>query len=469
MKVSRRTFLASAGGALAASALSTGSCAQREGISSRPPNIVFVYTDDQGQWAVGAYGNRDVFTPNMDRLAREGALFTRAFVSTPVCSPARASVMTSLYSHQTGIHDYIARSETDLGLALRFTVLPQLLKHAGYTNALFGKWHLGVQKRYWPTNRGFDHFFGFLGGGNKPKDPVLWVEGKEQKFSGFLTDILTDHAIEWLRRNYRRPFTLWLHTRAPHKSYLPVPEEDMAPYREKDVQAPKVEGVPLEKVKQERRNYYASITGVDRNLGKILKELDRLGISGRTVVVFTSDNGYMIGQHGLETKGNGWTLATPRKRRPNMFDNSILVPLIIRWPGMIKPGTVINEMVAEIDFLPTFLDIVGASVPDYMKPEGRSFLPLLRGEKPTWRDTIYGSYDMHHGAVANMRMIRTEEWKLVRHFEPGVADELYNLKDDPGELRNLHGKPETRAIEQELVAKLAAWQRATNDPLAPET
>lgn len=468
VRLRRRQFLALSAGGLLGSTLSACCIAPRGPHVSkrRPPNIVFLYTDDQGQWAVGAYGNRDIHTPNMDRLAREGMRFTRAFVSTPVCSPARSSVMTSLYSHQTGVHDWLnPKTEKEEGLSPDFTTLAQLLKEAGYVNALVGKWHLGIAERYWPTRRGFDHFFGFLGGGNSPKDPTLWINGKEQKVEGFLTDILTDDAIAFLRRqrSQPRPFTLWFQTRAPHMPYLPVPDEDMAHYEGRDIEVPEVERLDPEVLKRKTREYYASISSVDRNLGRVLDELCQLGLEENTVVIFTSDNGYNLGRHGLETKGNAVTLAKPRRRRPNMFDTSVLVPLIVRWPGVVEPSTVCDEMVAEIDFLPTFLEVAGTRPPRRLHIEGRSFVRLLRGQSPRWRDAIFGSYDMHHGATANMRMIRTRDWKLVRHSEPRGRDELYDLRNDPGELRDLYGDPSVRDTQKALERRLTAWQKRTGD------
>ena len=428
------------------------------------PNILFLLTDDQAQWAVGAYGNEDVYTPNMDRLAREGVLFTYAFTA-PVCSPSRAMIMAGCHSHQVGIDDWIAPQERE-GLDPARTTLAEVLKQAGYTTGLIGKWHLGKEEEYHPLRRGFDYFMGFLGGGNRPKDPTLIINGEAKQVRGFLTDVLTDDALKFLRENRDRPFALFLHTRAPHKPYLPVPEEDMVPYRGRKLQVPTVENFPEERLQKEYRGYYASITGIDRNLGRLLAELEELGIADNTMVLLMGDNGYMIGQHGLETKGNAWVIGT-RMRRPNMFDYSILVPLIIRWPGVVQPGTKCEAMVSSIDFFPTFLEILGQEVPPGLELEGRSMLPLLRGERVEWRDALFGLYDMHHGAQAHMRMIRTAQWKLVLHYEEGGENELYDLKNDPGELQNLYGEESVREAQNQLAQRLAEWQRRVGDPFAP--
>jgi len=336
--------------------------------------------------------------------------------------------------------------------------------------ALFGKWHLGHKRpEFHPNRRGFDVFVGGLGGGFANKDPKLEVNGEVRQFSGFAIEVLTEHALQFMRQNRDRPFALFFHTREPHMPYLPVPEEAMKPYEGKKLKVPKVEGVPEERMQQEYRAYYSAITAVDIALGRLLDELETLGIADDTIVVFMSDNGYMIGQHGLETKGNAWRIVPPKSRRPNMFDLSILVPLIVRWRGVVPPNSVCDELVVSTDLMPTFIDILkrfGFKVPDNLRFEGRSLLPLLRGEKVAWRDAAFLLYDMHHGAVANMRMVRTKRWKLVLHFEEGGQHELYDLQNDPEEERNLYGDLSVKSVRDELTEMLRGWQRKVGDPFA---
>src|SRR5262245_36082515 len=188
-------------------------------------NIISIVTDDQGRWAVGAYGNREVKTPHMDRLAREGAKFLNAFVATPVCSPSRATFLTGRYGTQVGITDWIAPVEAERGVGLPEDALTwaEVLRRHGYVTALIGKWHLGALAPFHPTRRGFDHFFGFLGGGNTPMDPILEEKGRPKKFKGPLPDILVGHAVELIQAHRDRPFALLLHFRAPHLPYGPVP------------------------------------------------------------------------------------------------------------------------------------------------------------------------------------------------------------------------------------------------------
>jgi uncharacterized sulfatase len=435
------------------------------------PNIVFLYTDDQARWAVGAYGNREIRTPNLDRLAREGALFRNAFTATPVCSPSRASMFTGRYPTQFGIDDWIdPRIEPDLGLAPSAILWPELLKAHGYVTALLGKWHLGTRPEFHPTRQGYDRFVGFLAGGNRPIDPELEVDGTVRQLKGSLPDLLVSEGIGFVEANRDRPFLLSIHFRAPHAPYAPVPEEDSAPYRDLDPTIPDVAGLPRARVKTLTRQYYASVGSVDRNVGRLLDRLDSLGLSQRTIVVFTSDHGYMIGHHGLWHKGNAtWLVEGKQGRRPNMFDDSIRVPLLVRWPGVVAGGTIIDEVVSNLDHFRSLLEMTGLGVPDNLNLGGRSYAPLLRsrdhGAQP-WDSTHFGQYDMHNGDLALMRMIRTPEWKLVRHFEPGGEDELFNLQSDPGETRNLARSQEHDARRADLSARLLRWMASIGDPLA---
>jgi uncharacterized sulfatase len=408
----------------------------------------------------------------MDRIGREGARFLNAFVPTPVCSPSRASFMTGRYGTQLNITDWIAPQEADAGMGLPVGVVtwPEVLRKNGYTTALIGKWHLGAQKQYHPRQRGFDHFFGFLGGGNEPMNPILELDGKEQKYEGSLPDLLVDDALRFIKANRARPFAVCLHFRAPHLPYGPVPEEDSAPFKDLDPTIPKFPALDVAQVKKWTRDYYASIHSVDRNLGRLLKDLDNLDLAQKTIVLFTSDHGYMIGHHGLNTKGNAHWIAggVIGPKRPNMFEESIRVPLLIRWPGAVKPGTDIEAPVSNIDTFASVLGMLNVPVPEKVKQEGADFSPLLRGQKVPWRDTIYGQYDLHNNGLAYMRMIRTPEWKLVRHHHSNFLDELYHLAVDPGEAKNLYQNQTHRKVRDSLQARLTAWQRSINDPLLKE-
>ncbi len=449
-------------------ALAAASTAQAKAPPERL-NIISIVTDDQAAWSIGAYGNRESRTPNMDRLARQGALFRNAFVATPVCSPSRLAFLTSRYGTELGITDWITPEEARAGIGLPpgTTTWPRVLQQNGYTTALIGKWHLGALPQFHPTQHGFDYFFGFLAGGTTPMDPTLEENGREKKLNGPCPDILTDSAIQFVEANRTRPFALLLHFREPHMPYGPVPEEDAASFRNLDPTVPDSPGANRGQVKGWMRDYYASIHAVDRNLGRLLAKLDELGLAQKTIVLFTSDHGYMIGHHGLHTKGNAVWISGPdkNKKRPNMFEDSIRVPLIIRWPGVTRPGVEIQQTVCNLDTFPTVLGMLNISPPKNLKQHSLDFSPLLRGKRINTRDALFGQYDLHNGGRAYMRMIRTDEWKLVRHFREEGSDEFYDLKTDPGETNNLYDNPQFKKVQARLQSRLTKWQQTINDPL----
>jgi arylsulfatase A-like enzyme len=460
----------------------------------RNPNIIFILTDDQAPWALGASGDPNASTPNMDRLAREGAYFKNAFITTPVCSPSRASIMTSRYASEYNILDFIPNPSHRLydesynaGLAPESVTFAEVLQEAGYKTGLVGKWHLGDwtltdDKKYHPTNHGFDYFAGLTGGGTTPSDPPLEIKGEIVQFTGLTTDILTDHAIEFIKTNSEHPFLLCLNTRAPHGAWLPVADEDWAPFDGMDPVLPDPDYPDLntERAKSRMREYLASTRGVDRNLGRIVELLDDLRLRDNTIIIFFSDHGYNMGHNGIEHKGNGiWitrhlppdTENISGKYRPNMYDNSLKVPAIIRWPGVISPGTVIHHTITSLDLFPSIVAMAGAALPDDHIVRGRSFVPLLTGEGvKTWDDDYYGEYSMINYCNAYMRCYRTPEWKLVRDFLNPERDELYNLVEDPQESNNLIMDPgeEIKEISEELHQKIIKQMEELNDPLLNE-
>lgn len=439
-------------------------------IAAESPNVIAIVTDDQGRWAMGAYGNPEIHTPNMDRIAAEGALFTNAITATPVCSPSRASYLTGLYSTEVGINDWISPDESDNGAGLSAPTWPEAVQSAGYTTALVGKWHLGTQSQFHPTRRGFDHFMGFLEGGSMPMDPVLEVNGETRKLDGPLPDILVEDAIRWMKAVTDQPFALLLHFRAPHLPYGPVPEEDSAHYDALDPQVPDFPGADTEQLKSRIKAYYASISSVDRNIGRLLDALESTGKSKNTIVIFTSDHGYNEGRHGIDTKGNGQWMAggVTGPKVPNMWDTSIAVPLAIRWPGVIHPGARIDYPVTQIDMFRTICGMVGVDVPTNASPHGMDFSPLLRGDSLPPRDARFGQYDLHNGGLAYLRMVRTDRFKFVKHFHERMQDELYDLQADPSESNNLLGRRPDSTYQKtvlELESTLTRWMQTIDDPL----
>jgi uncharacterized sulfatase len=441
-------------------------------LAATKPNLIVIVTDDQARWSVGAYGNKDSITPNMDRLAREGAQFMNAFVNTPVCSSSRASFLTGLNGTELGITDWININEGNAGVGLPAdaTTWPQLLQQNGYTTALVGKWHLGHLPQFHPTKHGYSHFYGFLGGGESPMDPMLEVNGQKQRVKGPISDLFTTEAIRWIDENKSKPFALSLHFREPHLPYGPVPEEDSSPFKNLDPQIPNLKNLePVESTKDLYRAYYAAIHAVDRNLGRLLAKLDELKLADNTIILFTSDHGYNIGHHNIHAKGNGryWAGGQHGPIRPNMFEQSIRVPLLVRYPAVVKAGTKIEPMVMNLDTFASLLALLNIPIPQDSKQHGRDFSPLLRGEpEPAdWRHEVFAQYDLHNNSLAYMRMVRTNDWKLVRHYVSNAQNELYDLKNDPGEKKNLFYDKSAFDARGKLQEQLNAWEKSINDPI----
>ncbi|MBL8207150.1 MAG: sulfatase-like hydrolase/transferase [Blastocatellia bacterium] len=436
-------------------------------------NLISIVTDDQAHWSIGAYGNKEAITPNMDRLAREGVKFNQAFVTTPVCSPSRVAFLTGLYGTQVGITDYLTPDEgaSGMGLPKAATTWPQVLQQNGYQTALFGKYHLGLKPEYHPTKRGFDYFMGSQQGSFAPMNPKLDVKGQIVEVKGAGSDIVMDDAVHWIEANHKRPFAALIHFREPHTPYGPMPEEDTKLFANLDPTIPQHRGLDSAHVKRLHREYYAAVHAVDRNLGKLLALLDRLNLSSQTIVMFQSDHGYNIGHHGIETKGNGYWIAggVNGPKRPNMWDTSLRIPLLIRWPGVVKANSEINETVLNLDMFASVLGMLNVSLPANVKQNGRDFSPLLRGEKiPDWRTEFFGQYDLHNVGLAYMRMWRTNDWKLVRHYHANELNELYDLKNDPGETKNLYKDEKLKSLRDQFQARLDTQMRAINDPLAKQ-
>ena len=440
---------------------------------AKRPNIIFIQTDDQAAWALGASGNRDAYTPNLDRFFREGAYLKNAFVVTPVCSPSRASLMTSRYGTEVGITDWINPNvEPELGLSPQVMIWPKLLAQSGYYTGLIGKWHLGTQDRFHPSQFGFQYFMGFREGGVSTKNPKLEVAGQPKQLEGFIVDIVTDDAIRFLRERQQEAFLLMLHYREPHTAYMPVRDEDWAKVKDIDPKVADYPDLDVARAKKNMREYLASVAALDRNLGRLLAVVDELKLREDTIIVFTSDHGYNIGQHGIWHKGNGHYILNANKntpngdksiQRPNVFDTSLRTPTAIRWPRRIKAGTEIQQTINNLDWFPTLLALAGVELPKGLLIRGRDFSPLLAGKSIKWDNDLYVEWSQHHYTTTHLRMYRTPEWKLVRDFLNAGKDELYNLKADPGESKNLIGDPATNTIRQQLEAKLLAKMRANND------
>ena len=443
-------------------------------VHAERPNIVFLYADDQAAWTIGALGNRQSRTPNLDRLYAEGVGLTNAFTTTPVCSPSRAGLLTSRYGTEIGITDYLSEAqEPDNGLDPDLPTWPKLLQASGYSTAFVGKWHVGSRDIHLPTNNGYDLFYGFRSGAGISKDPRIESQGELRVVPGYTPDVLADEAIRFIRASKdRAPFLLSLHFWAPHantsnrtpdgdRTWLPLREADWNPFRRLDVTLPEPDYPDLDVPRARRMlaEYLGSVASLDRNVGRVLAVLDELAIAGETVVIFTSDHGYNLGHNGIWHKGNGrWLLTTNRGPRSNMYDHSIRVPAVVRWPGRLGAGKTVDQVTLNLDWFPTILAMAGIEVPPGAEIRGQSFLPLLEGQAIPWRTSFYGEYRQLHQERVDQRMWRTQEWKLVRDSRPG-KDELFNLAGDPGEHENLIGdpSPETAQALVRLDRALREW------------
>lgn len=434
-------------------------------------NLVAIVTDDQALWTLGCYGGREIPTPNLDRLAAQGVRFANAFVHTPVCSPSRAAYLTGRFGTELGFTDWLTPEQgTRLGITVATPSWPLILAQNGYSTGLIGKWHLGAKEDSTPWTNGLARFTGNLGGGWHPKKVEFMTEtGEKRTPEGFSVEICTDLAIDFLKEHETKPFALLVHYREPHAAYTPMPEPDMEVSRRAEIRIPDYPGLKQPHTATARRNYYASIAAVDRNVGRLLQHLEERGLAGNTVVTFTSDHGYNIGEHGIHHKGNAvWiTEENFQKARPNMFDTSIRVPLVVRHPAG-KSGLVVQEWVTNADMGATVLGMLGVERPQSFSATSRDLSPAIRGDAlpgDRFPRELFGQYDLvNSGGGRQMRMLRTERWKLTLHLNAPEQHELYDLAADPGERTNLFGQPGTEAAMNDLKTRLRKQMAAIQDP-----
>ncbi len=439
-------------------------------MKSKQQNVLFILSDDQGPWALACAGNTEIETPNLDRLAATGMRFENFFCSSPVCSPARATLLTGLIPSQHGVHDWLASGNTlakyepaGNGKLIEYlddqVGYTDLLAGAGYHCGISGKWHLGdahhPQKsfEYWEVHA--------KGGGPYFNSPMI-RNGEIHEEPSYITDAITDKALRWLneRRSGERPFYLSVHYTAPHSPwsrqnhpaeifdhyyndcpFASVPDQLSPP---KWVQHLSIPVTTNQQRREYLSGYYAAVTAMDRNIGRLIDWLESNGLRENTLIVFTSDNGMNMGHHGVYGKGNA---TFPL----NMFEESIKVPFIVSSPGRILHGTVNDALLSQYDFMPTLLDYLGIGNPENVKLPGQSFAETFRGGAAGGESRIV-VFD-EYGPV---RMIRSREWKYVHRYSVGPT-ELYHLTEDPGERHNLSGDPKTRSVEEELREDLTQW------------
>ena len=447
---------------------------------NQQPNIIFLLVDDLGWNDVSCYGSTFYETPNIDRLAKEGMRFTNAYASCPVCSPTRASILSGKYPARLNITDWIPgrdpKNQLLLGtkdkheLPLEEITLAESLKSVGYQTAFMGKWHLG-EAGYYPENQGFDinkggHWAGQPASYFYPykNDRKRWdVPGLEGGKEGeYLTDRLTDESIKFIEQNKNQPFLLYfayynVHTPIQAKPALVKKYEQKKPQLPKDNRQDYLAEIYGTESKQKQDNpaYAGMVQSVDESVGKILNQLETLGLSDNTIIVFTSDNG---GLTTLPAKRKSPTSVVPlRAGKGWLYEGGIRVPSIIKWPNVVQKNSICEEPITSPDYYPTILEMVGQTKITNQHSDGKSLLPLLKQSNNFSRNAIYWHYPHYHGS--NNRpsaAIRSGDFKLIQWFE-NDAVELYNLKTDIGEQHNLAGEIPEKASE--LKNRLEEWQQ----------
>ncbi|MBE7539750.1 MAG: sulfatase [Opitutaceae bacterium] len=455
-------------------------------IHAAPRNVIFILADDHRYDAMGFVGHPFLETPNLDSLARNGAYLKNAVVTTALCSPSRASILTGLYAHNHGVIDNNNPVRGDL------LFFPQVLQRAGYRTGFFGKWHMGGgdagpqrgfnrwvsfrgQGEYWPDNRGTDHV-------SKGATNQLNVDGKLVPQKGYITDELTDYAVDWLKSMPKdQPFFLYLSHKAVHSQFVPAPRH-VGRYKNKPIPVPESrdhhEHAPMWVQNQRNswhgvdfpyhtdlniENYYRSycetLLAVDDSVGRVLAALKDRGQLEDTLVVYAGDNGFAFGEQGLIDKRTA-------------YEVSMRVPLIMQCPSVIKPGTVVNEVVANIDFAPTFLQAAGVreTMPNI---DGHSFWPIMKGERMNWNNEVLYEYfwERNFPQTPTLHAIRDGRYKYIHVHGLWDIDEFYDLANDPGETKNLIFEPSLQSLIQSYNKRLFSRLEAshgTEMPLRPD-
>ncbi|WP_318312738.1 sulfatase family protein [Flagellimonas crocea] len=469
--------------------------------NTKRPNIVFIISDDHAYQAISAYGGRlaEVApTPNIDRIAEDGMLFERCLVTNSICGPSRAAILTGKYSHKNGFID------NTIGTKFDFTqqTFGELLQQAGYKTGVLGKLHLGDT-----PSKGFDYVDILPGQGSYYNPTFINKEGTYE-LEGYTTEIITEKAIKWMDsvKSGDKPFMLFLGHKSPHRPWQPGPNE-LGMYEGVEIPEPETlfddysgnreaaslnymsiseamkmgpdlkitdqpqpgfteeqqkmwdsiygpinekykkenpQGKDLTRFKYQRymRDYLASVAGVDKGVGHVLDYLKKAGLDDNTIVIYTSDQGFYLGEHGWFDKR--W-----------MYKESLRTPLLVKWPGTVQPGTVNTDLVSNLDFAETFLDIAQTDVPNDM--QGKSLVPILKGNTPSdWRKSHYYHYYEHPSEHEVQRHygITTDRYKLIHFYYELDAWELYDLQKDPNELNNVYGQPAYAEIQKELHEQL---------------
>lgn len=443
---------------------------------SKPRNIVFILVDDLRYDAMGFMNHPFLQTPNIDSLAKNGVHLKNAFVTTSLCSPSRASLLTGLYAHRHHVVD------NQHPIAKGTVFFSQYLQQAGYQTAFIGKWHMGGEGD--DPQPGFDHWVGFREQGSYwPNKNSLNVDGKHVPQKGYITDELTDYALDWLQSlKLDKPFMLYLSHKAVHADFIPAPRHQG---RYKDKPLPQFSfdtpedyaGKPMW-VRNQRnswhgvefayhsnldvgeyyRRYCETLLAVDESLGRVLAFLREKKLLESTLIVFMGDNGFLFGEHGLIDKRNA-------------YEESMRVPLVVQCPELFKGGTVVEKMVANLDLTPTFLAAAGLKAPDNL--DGRSFIAVAQGRDVPWRQTLLYEYywERNYPQTPAMHALRTDKYKYIHYYGIWDTDELYDLQQDPHETKNIIRVPAQQQTLKQLNRELFTTLEATDGmyiPLQPD-
>jgi arylsulfatase A-like enzyme len=433
----------------------------------RAANILFILTDDQAPHTVGFEGNQVIRTPNLDRMASEGMVFSRAYVPIPQCAPSRAALLTGLYPHVHGpMHN------DDPKLAPGVATIADVLGERGYRRGLVGKWHLD---RPLEKQAGFDDFWVAYDKSATPRDdkythPTIVVNGKSSRVERYLTDVFTDYAIEFIDQPDERPFFLWLAYHAPH---TPITAHPDYRYRPADMPLPAnmVDDLSTKPTDQRRggahhlfqsgyqdrkrlqadlADYYSMISAIDANVGRLLAHLRETGLDENTLVVYFSDNGWMIGEHQMVSKGGAF------------YEELVRMPLVFWQPGTVPAGRKTDALVSSVDFFPTFCARAGADVPS--DRSGRDIWPLVTGAAGGIRDSVFLEYQQKSAAeFTPMIGVVTAQYKYARYLAT-AEEELYDLRADPTELTNLAGAPDHSQTLASMRERSDEFRRTIRKP-----
>jgi N-acetylglucosamine-6-sulfatase len=429
----------------------------------KPRNVVFILSDDHRYDAMSFLGHQFAKTPVLDSLASNGAYIKNALVTTSLCSPSRASILTGLYTFRHRVID------NNRPIPPGTVYFPQYLQKAGIATCFIGKWHMGGESD--APQPGWDHWVSFIGQGEyfpPTPDYTLNVDGKRVKQKGYITSELTDYAIDWLKQQKpaEKPFFLYLSHKAVHANFTPEPKYDGKfkdlPFRRADTEASTSTNLLQPRWLRDQRNswhgvdfpyhsaldiegyykrYCETLSSVDDSIGRVLQQLKDMGIYEDTLVIYMGDNGFMFGEHGLIDKRVA-------------YEPSMRVPMLMQCPALIKGGTVVTQMVANIDVAPTVMQAMGLKEPAHM--DGQSFLPLAEGKNITWRkDFLYVYYwEKNFPQTPTIFSLRSDRYKYITYYGLWDADELYDLESDPDETRNLLYQPKHQKLAKELENRL---------------